>query len=100
MKNLQFLLSRAWLPASRAKATWVSFISALSAMSLVAGCSPPPKTPPAFPAASIAAGGAHTCSIGPAGGVACAGKNNYGQLGDGTTSTRYNPVAVPGLTGV
>ena len=55
--------------------------------------------PTAFPTFSITAGGAHTCSVGPGGGVTCAGYNNFGQLGDGTTLSRYNPVAVVGVTG-
>ena len=28
------------------------------------------------------------------------GYNDYGRLGDGTTTTRHSPTAVPGLTGV
>ncbi len=52
---------------------------------------------PACTAFSVAAGGAHTCSIREGGAVMCAGYNDYGQLGDGTTTSRYNPVAVPGV---
>jgi alpha-tubulin suppressor-like RCC1 family protein len=55
-------------------------------------------TPLAFPTFSIAAGGKHTCSVGSNGGVTCVGSNNFGQLGDGTTLTRYNPVTVSGVT--
>lgn len=29
--------------------------------------------------------------------VLCWGNNNYGQLGDGTISTRLNPTLVPGF---
>lgn len=40
----------------------------------------------------------HTCVVNDAGGVMCWGSNQYGQVGDGTTTDRYTPVAVIGLT--
>ena len=49
---------------------------------------------------SIAAGGQHTCAIGPDETMYCWGANDYGQLGDGTTTDSLSPVQVLGLTGV
>lgn len=50
-------------------------------------------------AIAIAAGGNHTCALISIGEVRCWGKNDYGQLGDGTQMYRLTPVAVYGLSG-
>jgi len=49
----------------------------------------------------VAGGGRfHTCALRQDGTAWCWGNNNFGQLGDGTTTNRYTPVQVQNLTGV
>ncbi|HMA92806.1 MAG TPA: hypothetical protein VKP30_08975, partial [Polyangiaceae bacterium] len=49
-------------------------------------------------ATAIAAGGAHSCALMLGGSVMCWGKNNAGQLGNGTNQDQRSPVAVSNLT--
>ncbi len=48
---------------------------------------------------TLTAGGSHSCAM-VSGAVRCWGYNGFGQLGDGTSTNRSTPVAVPGLAGV
>ena len=45
----------------------------------------------------ITAGSTHACALSMSGRIACWGANDHGQLGDGTTMDRDQPVEVPGI---
>jgi len=51
------------------------------------------------PLTAIAAGDFFVCGLTEAGSVVCWGANDYGQVGDGTTTDRTTPTPVAGLTG-
>jgi alpha-tubulin suppressor-like RCC1 family protein len=48
---------------------------------------------------AVAAGGGNACALTSARSAKCWGQNDYGEIGDGTTTNRLTPVAVTGLAG-
>jgi alpha-tubulin suppressor-like RCC1 family protein len=55
---------------------------------------------PGNPIRAITAGAEHACLLRSDGGVFCWGRNDEGQLGDGTRTPRSTAVRVPGLTAI
>ncbi len=54
--------------------------------------------PNALKQASITAGESHSCALLATGAIKCWGLNGQGQVGDGTTTSRYTPTDVTGLS--
>ncbi len=61
---------------------------------------PEGHVPPFRGARAMMLDDAITCALGTDGHVQCLGKNRHGELGDGTTEARAEPVTVQGLSGV
>src|SRR5262245_25142444 len=52
----------------------------------------------AGPAIAVRAGGSFACALHDSGKVSCWGRNEDGELGDGTLTARSTPALVPGIT--
>jgi hypothetical protein len=86
------------LVAVRSRLSWLAVL-ALAAGALTAGPGAARRSAPlSFTALSHSAGiGGHYCALTNIGGVVCWGKNDNGEVGNGTRGDRYRPVAVVGL---
>ena len=81
------------------KAAGPSLPSPESAPVLINSTVPPPTTPPPLTdATQVDANDLHTCAVVTGGSIKCWGRNDVGQLGDGTTVNSATPVTVVGIS--
>lgn len=77
---------------------WRSVLGVLWALLVLVLASPAVASlPPLTGVERISANESHTCAVTTSGGLLCWGKNDYGQLGDGTHHRRILPTQVTGL---
>ena len=87
------------LSAQGAVWCWGSnYIGQLGNASTVSTRTPVPVSGLSSGVVSISATRDHTCAVRSTGGVACWGRNSFGNLGNGTTDTSLVPVPVTGLS--
>jgi alpha-tubulin suppressor-like RCC1 family protein len=99
--------------ATRTVARTLALLAVIPMLAAVAPVGPGPVGPAPAAASttiapsvtpSVATGGEHTCAVRTDGSVWCWGRNDSGQLGDGTIAAQFggrsNPGAVVGLSGV
>jgi alpha-tubulin suppressor-like RCC1 family protein len=101
---------------------WTAMILGAAVLALISSaCFPPPPPPPQSTTTStsttttstttttlvpevrevrVSSGSGHNCAIVPVGEVRCWGRNDFGQLGNGSTTDSLVTVAVSGLSGV
>jgi alpha-tubulin suppressor-like RCC1 family protein len=73
-------------------------VTVVVALALLCAGGPPAMARPVAPAIQdVALGFSHTCALTSTGVVECWGANESGELGDGTTTRRTQPVTVGGL---
>lgn len=87
------------ISASAKRAThWQVLLGMVAGLWMVALAPPAMASlPPLTGVTQVSANETHTCAVTAAGAVLCWGKNDYGQLGDGTHQRRILPTQVTGL---
>lgn len=88
------------VPGGQRRVVWWAAVLLLPSVVGVTEFSVADGIPPSTTAVELKAGPLSTCGVGADGSGRCWGNNEYGQLGDGSTTSRDAPVAVTGLSGV
>lgn len=76
----------------------VRTLKTVSVCSFGGGCTTTTIANPIWSVVGITTGGRHSCALYSSGGLVCWGDNSSGQLGNNSTTTRFNPVTVLSFT--